>query len=315
MIIPTLFVVTVIVFMLVRIIPGNVIDMILAERKFEEGIVEEEKTIELQREALSHALGLDVPVHIQYIRWIGNVFRGDLGKSLWTRVPIVEEVKDRLPVTIELSIMSLMISILIGVPIGVYAAIRQDSIGDYIMRSFSILGLSVPSFFVATLIMIWPSIWWNWSPEMLYIPFVEDPLGNLWQFFIPALIMGLHSSAGLMRVTRTMMLEIMRQDYIKTAWSKGLKERVVITRHALKNTLIPVVTIVGGMIPTLFAGSVIMEQMFNLPGMGRYLLAAATSRDYPVISSYNLCMAVLVLFVILATDIAYAYVDPRVRYK
>jgi peptide/nickel transport system permease protein len=313
--IPTLFVVTVIVFLLVRMIPGTVIDMMLAERKYEEGIVETEKTIELQRAALSHALGLDVPVHIQYARWIGNVFRGDLGKSLWTGLPISQEVRNRLPVTIELSIMSLIISTLIGIPIGVYAAIRQDSITDYIMRTFSIVGLSVPSFFTATLIMIWPSIWWNWSPNMLYTPLVEDPLGNLWQFFIPAFIMGLQSSAGLMRVTRTMMLEVMRQDYIRTAWSKGLKERVVIARHAVKNTLIPVVTIIGGTVPSLFAGSVIMEQMFNLPGMGRYLLAAAVSRDYPIISSFNLCMAVLVLIVILATDITYAYVDPRIRYK
>jgi len=269
----------------------------------------------LDRDALEKMLGLDVPIHVQYLRWIGGIFRGDLGKSLWSSFTLVQALRQKLPVTIELSLLSMLVSLGLAIPIGMYAAIRQDSMGDYIMRTFSILALAVPGFWIASLIMIWPSIWWNWSPTMEYIPLARNPLGNLGQFMLPAAIMGLTTAGGLMRIARTMMLEVMRQDYIRTAWSKGLRERMVVLRHAAKNTLIPVITIAGGMIPTLLGGSVIMEQIFSLPGMGRYLLTAITSRDYPIISGYNLIMALLVMIIIVVTDLSYAYVDPRIRYR
>jgi len=309
LIIPTLIILTILVFLIVRLIPGNVIDLMVAQR--EARFAEES----LDRDAMEKMLGLDVPIHIQYLRWIGDIFRGDLGKSLWSSFTLVQALRQKLPVTIELSLLSMLVSLGLAIPIGMYAAIRQDTVGDYIMRTFSILALAVPSFWIASLIMIWPSIWWDWSPTMEYIPLVKDPLGNLGQFMLPAAIMGLFTSGGTMRITRTMMLEVMRQDYIRTAWAKGLRERMVVLRHAAKNTLIPVITIVGGMIPSLLGGSVIMEQIFALPGMGRYLLTAITLRDYPIISGYNLIMALLVLLIIVVTDLSYAYVDPRIRYR
>jgi peptide/nickel transport system permease protein len=313
LIIPTMFLVTVILFILFRMIPGDVVEMMVQEQTWEQ---EEGTELELNVEAIRHMLGLDVPFHIQYGRWIwGIISRGDFGKSLWTGIPLLEMLRLKLPVTIELSLLSLILGLLFSVPIGIYAAIRQDTIADYIMRSWSIMALAIPSFWIATLVMIYPSIWWDWSPSIVYIPLVEDPLGNLGQFLLPSVIMGLFTSGGTMRITRTMMLEVLRQDYIRTAWAKGLRERVIIVRHALKNTLIPVITIVGGMIPGLFGGSVIFEQIFCLPGMGRYLLEAVNSRDYIVVSGHNLIFATFVMLVIVITDLAYAYVDPRIRYR
>jgi peptide/nickel transport system permease protein len=186
---------------------------------------------------------------------------------------------------------------------------------DYILRSLSILFLAIPAFWVATLVMVYPAQWWGWSPPVGYIPITEDFWGNVGQFIIPAAILGMFTSGGLMRVTRTMMLEVLRQDYIRTAWSKGLKERVIILRHAAKNTLIPVITIAGGMIPALLGGSVIIEQIFSLPGMGRYLLRAVIDRDMLIVVGWNFMMSAFIMVVILLTDLAYAYVDPRVRYK
>jgi peptide/nickel transport system permease protein len=313
LIIPTMFLVTIILFILFRMIPGDVVEMMVQEQTWEQ---EEGTELELNVEAIRHMLGLDVPFHIQYGRWIwGIISRGDFGKSLWTGIPLLEMLRLKLPVTIELSLLSLILGLLFSVPIGIYAAIRQDTIADYIMRSWSIMALAIPSFWIATLVMIYPSIWWDWSPSIVYIPLVEDPLGNLGQFLLPSVIMGLFTSGGTMRITRTMMLEVLRQDYIRTAWAKGLRERVIIVRHALKNTLIPVITIVGGMIPGLFGGSVIFEQIFCLPGMGRYLLEAVNSRDYVIVSGHNLIFATFVMLVIVITDLAYAYVDPRIRYR
>ena len=217
--------------------------------------------------------------------------------------------------TLELSLMSLIISVLIAIPVGVYSAIRQDTLGDYAGRTFAIAGLSIPNFWLATIIMVLPAIWWGWSPSVEYIPLVEDPLANIGQFLIPAIIMGTATAAGLMRMTRTMMLEVLRNDYIRTAWSKGLTERVVVLRHALKNASLPLITMLGARIPGLLSGAIVMEQIFCLPGMGRLMIEAINNRDYPVISSVNLLMAVLTLLCILATDISYAYVDPRIRYK
>jgi len=307
LIIPTLFILTVILFTMFRFIPGSVIDLMIEQYEY---------NVDINRARLEHELGLDVPVHVQYGQWIwGIISRGDFGKSLWSDRTLLGELRAKLPVTLELSLMSLVLGLIFSVPIGIYAAIRQDTIGDYLFRTLSILALAVPSFWVATLVTIYPSIWWNWSPAMEYIPLVEDPLGNLGQFLIPAIIMGLFTSGGVMRITRTMMLEVMRQDYVRTAWAKGLKERIVVMRHAVRNTLIPVITIVGGMIPGLLGGTVIMEQIFCLPGMGRYLLEAVISRDYLIVSGWNLIFSVFVLLIIVVTDLAYAYVDPRVRYR
>jgi len=293
---------------MIRLIPGSIIDLMASEHVSQSGV-------EFNPADIRAMLGLDKPIYVQYGEWIGGLLHGDLGKSLWTNRSLIDELKVRLPVTIELSLFAMILGTIFSVPIGVYAAIRQDTIADYIMRTISIAALAVPSFWIATMVIVYPSIWWGWMPSVVYIPLVKDPLANLGQFLLPAAIMALSTSGGLMRITRTMMLEVMRQDYIRTAWSKGLKERVVILRHAVKNTLIPVITIIGGLVPSLLGGSVIIEQIFDMPGMGRYLLDSIQRRDYLIVSGWNLIISAIVLLVIVLTDLSYALVDPRIRYR
>ena len=220
-----------------------------------------------------------------------------------------------MPVTIELGVLAIVISLLIALPVGIYSAIRQDTAADYAGRTLAIIGLATPNFWLALMVIVFPAIWWGWSPPTELIPFSEDPLGNLAVFLIPSLILGTAMSAATMRMTRTMMLEVLRQDYIRTAWSKGLRERVVVIRHTIKNALIPIVTLVGLQLPLLVGGSVIMEYIFNLPGLGRLLLTALTNRDYPVVSGVNLFFATVVIGVNLLIDLIYPYLDPRIRYK
>ena len=309
MMVPTVLVITIMVFTLIRLVPGDVVT-IMVERgqggSAEYGITEER---------LREILGLDVPIHIQYFRWMGNILHGDLGKSLWSTRKVTDELKSRIPVSVELGILALIIGQLVAFPVGIYSAIRQDSVGDLLGRSLAIAFLCIPSFWLATLLMVYPSLWWKWMPASQYVSFFQDPLGNLAVFIWPALIMGLHSSGYTMRMTRTMVLEVLRQDYIRTAWSKGLKERIVIMRHGLRNALIPVITIVGMQVPVLIAGVVIIEQIFNLPGMGRLLLESLTTRDYTMLSGVNLFIAAFVLVNNLGVDITYGYLDPRIRYR
>ena len=310
LIIPTVFILTILVFLSLRFIPGDIIDVIVARMEMFSGAVD------LDREALEHQMGLDVPVWVQYGRWIGGIFlHGSLGESLLGGYAIEEKILERLPVTIELGLLAIVISALIALPVGIYSAIRQDAAADYIGRSIAIIGLATPNFWLGIMVMIYPAIWWGWSPPMELVFFKEDPLGNLAVFIIPSLILGTAASAATMRITRTMMLEVLRQDYIRTAWSKGLKERVVVMRHAIKNALIPVVTLIGLQLPLLVGGSVIMENIFNLPGLGRLLLKALNDRDYPVVSGVNLFFATGVVVINLMIDLVYAFLDPRVRYK
>ena len=323
LIIPTLFILTVLVFLSLRFIPGDVID-IMASRL-------DHSLAGFDREAIERALGLDQPVYVQYGRWIGvlptpdwvtgeshfkGLLQGTLGHSLvGGGYAIGERIVDRLPVTIELGVMSIVIGLLIALPVGIYSAIRQDTAVDYAGRSIAVLGLATPNFWLGVMVMIYPAIWWAWAPPMEYVPFTEDPLGNLGMFLIPSLILGTASAAATMRMTRTMMLEVLRQDYIRTAWSKGLKEKAVVMRHAIKNALIPVVTLIGLQLPILVGGAVIIENIFNLPGLGRLLLDALQDRDYPVVSGVNLVFATMVVGVNLLTDLIYPYLDPRVRYE
>jgi peptide/nickel transport system permease protein len=220
-----------------------------------------------------------------------------------------------LPVTIQLGVLSIAIGLVIALPVGIYSAIRQDTAADYAGRSIAIIGLATPNFWLALMVMIYPAIWWGWTPPLDWVPFTEDPLGNLGVLIIPSLILGTAMSAGTMRLTRTMMLEVLRQDYIRTAWSKGLKERVVIIRHTIKNALIPIVTLIGLQLPLLVGGSVIIENIFNLPGLGRLFLMALEGRDYPMVSGINLVLSGVVMLNILLIDLIYPYLDPRVRYE
>jgi peptide/nickel transport system permease protein len=305
---PTLLFASIIVFVIVRLIPGDVIQLMLSQNDL--------SASKLDREGLERALGLDRPMHTQYLRWIGAIlFQGDLGRSLWQNVPVGELLAQRLPVTFQLGFMALVVALIVAIPIGVYAAIRQDTAGDYIGRSFSILMLAIPGFWLGTIVMVFPAIWWGWSPEVKFVAFRDNPLQNLQQMILPAIILGTSLSAVTMRLTRTMMLEVLRQDYIRTAWSKGLAEPLVVMRHALRNALIPVVTLIGLQAPILIGGAVIMEQIFVIPGMGLLLLDAVSARDYPIITGVFLIVGVAVVLINLVVDLSYGLLDPKVRYR
>ena len=323
LIIPTLLILTILVFLSVRFIPGDIIDVMVGDLAYM-------GAGDIDREALERKLGLDVPVYVQYGRWIGvlptpdptikeshfnGILQGTLGESLLGGLTVQQRILSRLPVTIELGVLAIAIGLLIALPVGIYSAIRQYTVADYVGRSFAIIGLATPNFWLGIMVMIYPVIWWGWSPPMQLIPFREDPLGNLGMFLIPSLILGTYLSAATMRMTRTMMLEALRQDYIRTAWSKGLREKVVVLRHAVKNALIPVVTLIGLQMPILVGGSVIMENIFNLPGLGRLMLDALQVRDYPLVSGINLLFATAVIGINLMIDLIYPYLDPTVRYK
>jgi peptide/nickel transport system permease protein len=304
--IPTLIFASFIVFLTVRMIPGNIIDLMLSQNDV--------SATKQTRADLEMALGLDQPIYVQYFRWIGALlFQGSLGNSLWTSTPVMDEIIHRLPVTFELGLLGLLVSLIVGIPIGVYAALKQDSVGDYVLRTLSILALAIPGFWVGTLVVVFPSIWWGWSPSVKYVTLWQDPIAHLGQLIIPALILGKAFSAVIMRLTRTMMLEVLRQDYIRTARAKGLSVGTMVTRHALRNALIPVVTLVGLQAPLLFGGAVILEQIFVIPGMGLLLLEAVGSRDYPIITGVFLVIGVAVVFINLLVDLSYGWLDPKVR--
>ncbi|MDD5190683.1 MAG: ABC transporter permease [Dehalococcoidales bacterium] len=314
LIIPTVFVITVLLFVIIRLIPGGALRQLYITLYNPQNIGIDTQGIPTFEEFVK---SIQPPGNwvVQYGRWVNGLFHGDFGTSFFSDRTLFDELKTRLPVTLELSLLSLVFGLLASVPLGVYSAIRQDTPLDYAGRTVSIFLMAVPSFWIATAVVVYPVAFWGKSiVAMEYIPFANNPAGNLLQFGIIAFIMGALTAGGTVRITRTMMLEVMRQDYIRTAWSKGLQERMVVLRHAVKNTLIPVVTIVGGMIPGLFGGAVIMEQIFNLPGLGRYFLDATVNRDYFIVSGWNLLMSAFVLIFITLTDLAYAYVDPRVRY-
>ena len=308
LVVPTLLILSTIVFLTVRFIPGDAIDAMVSSSDY--------LALDLDRETLMKQLGLDVPMHIQYAKWMrGMLLNGTFGDSLMGSWRVEEKIVGRLPVTIQLGVMAIAIGMIISLPVGIYSAVRQDTVSDYIGRTLAIIGLAAPNFWLGTLVMIFPAVWWGWSPPLEMIPFTKDPIGSLYGTLIPSLILGTGMAAGTMRLTRTMMLEVLRQDYIRTAWSKGLKERVVITRHATKNALIPVITGIGLQLPLLVGGSVIIENIFNLPGLGQLALQALLDRDYPVVSGVNMFFGAAVIFINLIIDLIYPYLDPRVRYR
>jgi len=321
LVIPTLFLVSLIVFFMIRLIPGDAVDAVAARMSGAGG----EMGMAAAKADIARILGLDVPMHVQYARWIGvapqadgslsGILQGDLGKSFWEPRTVVEEVGLRWPVTLELGLLALIVAQLIAVPIGIYSALRQDTWGDYITRSFAIFCIAVPGFWLATLVIVYPAIWWGYMPSIMKIPFTEDPIGNLKMFIVPAIVLGMALCGGTMRMTRTMMLEVLRQDYIRTAWAKGLRERVVVVRHALKNALIPVITLLGLQMQVLISGTVIIEEIFGLPGMGRLIIEAARFRDYPMLSGALLFFGVGMLLINLVVDITYGFLDPRIRYR
>jgi peptide/nickel transport system permease protein len=313
--IPTLLIVSFLIFFTVALIPGNMIDTMSAA----------DPEADLDREAIARTLGLDAPLIVQYGRWLGvapqkdgsfdGIFQGNFGNSWWRKSTVLALIADKWPVTFELGILGLVVAQLIALPIGIYSALRQDKLGDYLGRSFAILCISVPGFWLGTMIIVYPSIWWGYMPPIMLIEFVEDPIGNLGMFIIPSIVLGMALGGMTMRMTRTMMLEVMRQDFIRTAWSKGLKESVVVLRHALKNALIPVVTVIGLQLPVLLGGTVIIENIFGLPGMGRLILNSVVRRDEPLVSGTLFFFSVGLMLFNLVVDLTYAYLDPRVHYE
>ena len=306
LIIPTLFFFSTIVFFAVRFLPGDIVSIMLSKYR----------TAAFDREQIARQLGVDVPMHVQYIRWIrGILLHGDFGRSLDNQRPVTEKIFPRSIPTLELGFVALLVSLLFGLPIGIYSALRQDTIGDYITRSISILFISTPEFFIAILVMIYPVLWFGWAPSVTMIRWSEDPLGHLVMILVPGTVLGLLISGMTMRMMRTMMLEVLRQDYIRTAWAKGLRERVVVVRHALKNALIPVITVVGTQIPWMVGGAVIIETVFALPGLGTLMIDSIFSRDYPAVSGINMIVGTFLVLVNFLVDITYAWLDPRIRYR
>lgn len=305
--IPTFLIASSLVFGMLRLMPGDVLFAVLEENLVNTPLAEIEK--------VKAEFGFDKPIHMQYLTFIGGVVKGDLGKSLRDRKPVTGKILSRLPITVELAALAVIWSLAVAIPIGVISAIRQDTPLDYIFRSVAIAGISLPSFWLGTLAVVLPALWFRWIPPLVYTPINVDPWINLKQFIIPSLILGTLLAGRTMRMTRTMMLEVMRQDYIRTAWAKGLREGVVIYRHALKNALIPVVTIVGLEVAFLIGGTVVIESIFSLPGMGRLFIEALTFRDFPVIQGLNVMIATWVILVNLVVDISYSWLDPRIRYS
>ncbi|MEK7682031.1 MAG: ABC transporter permease [Chloroflexota bacterium] len=305
--VPVLIGVSLTIFIIMRVIPGDIALAILGGEG-SAGVSQEKLT------AFREQLGLNKPIYQQYLSWMWDFVRLDPGKSLQSGRPVIAHIRDTFPVTLELVILSIVVSLLIALPIGVLSAMRQDTWVDYVFRVVSIGGLAMPVFWTGTLIIMVLVGTFGWLPPLGYAGFFEDPLVNLQQNIWPSLAMGYYLSAAVSRMTRSQMLEVLRQDYIRTAWSKGLRERVIMYRHALKNAILPVVTLTGIQFGVLIGGAVLVEIVFVLPGMGTELIQAILRRDYPIVQTIVLLIAAVYVLVNLGVDLLYAWLDPRIRY-
>ncbi len=303
---PSLLIVTILIAGLLRLQPGDVV----MARLSESGYLTQEDVDEMRAE-----LGLDKSFPVQYVEWVTGVLQGDLGVSLWTGRDVLETLATRSRVSIQLAFMAMVVAVVTAIPLGIISAVRQDSWMDYVARMFSITGLSVPDFFLATMLLYILSVWVGWLPDFGYTPPWEDPWANMQAFVFPALIVGYRSSAINARMTRSAMLEVLRQDYVRTARAKGLMERVIIFKHALRNALIPVITIMGSQLTFLLGGLVIVEVVFSLPGVGTLGFEAIQVRDYPVVQGVVFFTAILFIVSNLLIDLSYAVIDPRIRYS
>jgi peptide/nickel transport system permease protein len=304
--IPVLLLSSLIVFGLMRVMPGDALTALMAES----GNVSERELQKLRKD-----LGLDLPYYEQYLIWLWQMVSLNPGYSIFTSEPIPVALKKSIPVTIELALLAMILGLVIAIPLGVLSATRQDKPSDYVGRLVAISGLSLPDFWLGTLVITFAAIWFSWIPPLGYASVWESPWTNLQQFLLPAAVLGFRLSAATMRMTRSTLLEVLREDYVRTAWAKGLGERVIIYKHALKNALIPVVTIVGGQLGTLLAGTVIVETIFALPGMGRLTVEAILYRDYPIVQTNVMLVAGTLVTLNLLVDLTYAWLDPRIRYR
>ena len=301
----TLFGMSVVIFLLLRLAPGNIVDILFSTG----GYVNPSERAAIERE-----LGLDRPLWAQYGEWMGQLAVGNLGKSYRYDLPAWEIIRPLIPVTLELAMLSLIISVALGVPLGVISAVRQDTRLDYVLRVFSLAGLSMPSFWLGMVIILGLVAWIGWIPPVTYVRMSENFWLHAVQFMLPALAVGYRSSALIMRITRSSLLEVLREDYVRTAWAKGQTRRAVIWRHALKNAILPVVTVIGIEFAFLIGGLVVTETVFNLPGLARFLVQAILWRDYPIVQNLVMFIAVVVILSNLLVDMLYGVLDPRVRY-
>jgi peptide/nickel transport system permease protein len=301
----TLLGMSMLIFGLMRLAPGNITDIIFESA----GYVDE-----ADRHRLEAELGIDKPVAIQYLNWLGDFVRGDLGKSYRYELPAWDVIKPRLPVTLELAVLALGFSVLLGVPTGVISAVRRGRPVDYALRVFSLAGLSMPSFWLGMIVILLLVRLLGWIPSMTYVSPFDNLGANLFQFLLPALAVGYRSSALIMRITRSTMLEVLREDYIRTAWAKGQRSTQVVWRHAFKNASLPVITLIGIEFAFLIGGLIVTETVFNLPGVARYLVDAIQGRDYPIVQNLAMLIAVVVVTANLVVDLLYTWLDPRIKY-
>jgi peptide/nickel transport system permease protein len=304
--VPVLVLSSLIVFGLMRVMPGDALTVLMGES----GNVGERELAKLRKD-----LGLDRPYHEQYALWLWQMVSLNPGDSIFTNEPIVVSLRKAIPVTLELAALAMIIGLVVAVPIGVLSATRQDTASDYAGRVVAVSGLSLPDFWLGTLVITFAAIWFHWIPPIGYVSLWESPWRNLQQFLLPAAVLGFRLSAATMRMTRSTVLEVLREDYVRTAWAKGLEGRIVVYKHALKNALIPVVTIVGGQLGVLLAGTVVVETIFALPGMGRLTVEAILYRDYPVVQTNVMLVAATLVTLNLMIDLTYAWLDPRIRYR
>ncbi|MCC7366095.1 MAG: ABC transporter permease [Dehalococcoidia bacterium] len=301
---PTLLVVSFLIFGMIRLDPDSVVAARLGEGYDPNGQGAQD---------VKEEYGLDNPFYTEYVRWLGRIVTGDWGQSAVSFKPVLEDMAPKIAVTLELAVIAVLFAVAVGVPIGVLAAMRQDRWPDYVLRSFAILGLSIPGFYIATIVLAVAAYRLEWAPPLGYTDIYENPWANIQQMVLPAFILSLATSASVMRYARTMMLDVLRQDYIRTAWAKGLRERVVIVRHALKNALLPVITVIGLTMATLVGGTVIFETIFTLPGLGTYLLYSVQQRDFEPVQAVTLFFAIAVVVINLLVDLSYTVLDPRAR--
>jgi len=310
LLIPTFWLASTFLFAFMRYLPGDAA-IIMASSISRTG----ETTPQIVQELREH-LGLAKPIHEQYLEFYWNLARGDLGTSIWTRLPVIDEMRPRLPISLQLILMAVVIGWTWGIVVGIIAALKQDRPIDYIFRSVAIGGLSIPVFWTGILIIVIPAILWGVTPYRKFVPLFVDPIANLQLMIFPAVILGIHLGAPVMRLARTTMLEVFRQDYVRTAYAKGLAQKVVVLRHVLRNALIPVVTIMGLQVIGGISGSVILEALFGIPGMGKLLVQEALAkRDYPMIQGLNIMMIFMVVSINLIVDLSYGLIDPRIRYQ
>lgn len=300
----TLFLVCFIVFALMRIVPGSAVDVIMSNYA--------SRGIAVDRTQVIARLGLDKPFLVQFFSWISDLLRFDLGTSLFQSETVGGVISRTMPVTLELTILTLVFTNLFSIPLGLYCAARQDSISDNVIRAVSVLLMSLPVFWLATLVLVYPAVWFSYAPPTMYVSFFADPIKNLQMFLIPSLLGAITQTGAQLRTVRTMTLEVMRQDFIRTAWAKGIKEKRILFIHAFRNAMIPVITIIGGSIAGSIGGSVILETMFNMPGIGQQMVNALGNRDYPLVQGCVLVLSIIVMLSNLLVDLAYKWIDPRI---